>query len=70
MKRVFLCGFSVAIVAGCTTAQVEQAQKDIALAASDVAAVAPIAGMFAPFEASAPLAASAPSTVASGVTAQ
>ena len=60
MKRVFLCGFSVAIVAGCTTAQVEQAQKDIALAASDVAAVAPIAGMFAPFEASAPLASSAP----------
>lgn len=67
MKRVFLCGFASALIAACTTAQTQQAQTAIGLAASDVAALAPLAGLFAPVQASAPVVASAP-VAASGVT--
>lgn len=61
MKRVFLCGFSAAFIAACTTAQTEQAQKDIGALATSLQTIAPVAGAFAlPLEASAPMAASAP----------
>jgi hypothetical protein len=65
MKRVFLCGIATAFVAACTTQQTQTAQTGIATFASDVAALAPLANVFAR-DNLAPVAASAPAS-ASGV---
>lgn len=71
MKRVFVCGIASALVAACTTAQTEQAQKDLGTFANGIVALSPVIGAFAPLEASAPVNASAPAVApapASGAT--
>lgn len=60
MKRVFFCGIASALIAACTTAQTEQATKDVGAITNGLAALAPVIGAFAPLEASAPVNASAP----------